>query len=214
MKKEQDSFHLFLLVLYGLTLLGLITAALMIEKGQAVYWINGHHNSLLDKFFFVFTYLGDGLVFLPPLIALLFVRYRFALIAACAWVAHGVISHILKRWVFGDFPRPGAVLDHTLLYFVPGVQVHDHFSFPSGHTTTIFCLAMLLSLVSGSRLFSLTMLVIALLVGYSRIYLLQHFLMDVAGGAVVGTLTTVVCWNIFQRYGHAPWLDRRLKKSS
>ncbi|MCA4893862.1 MAG: phosphatase PAP2 family protein [Cytophagales bacterium] len=77
---------------------------------------------------------------------LYFVRFRYAIFTATIWIGHGVLCAVLKRGFFGHLKRPKELIDNSLLHFVRGVEVHSHFSFPSGHTATIFCLAFLLSL--------------------------------------------------------------------
>jgi len=39
----------------------------------------------------------------------------------------------------------------------------------------------------------------AILVGYSRIYLAQHFMDDVLAGAVIGFLSAITCWIFFDK---------------
>jgi hypothetical protein len=56
----------------------------------------------------------------------------------------------------------------------------------------------------------LSLFVLALLGGYSRIYLSQHFSADVFAGIVVGILITIVCYAIFVRFEDKKWYNYRL----
>ena len=89
------------------------------------------------------------------------------------------------------------LIDNHLLHFVPNIDVHSHYSFPSGHTATIFCIALFLSLVIRRKMVAVALLLLALTVSYSRIYLLQHFLMDVAAGSLIGIVVVLLFWKIF-----------------
>jgi undecaprenyl-diphosphatase len=62
----------------------------------------------------------------------------------------------------------------------------DRFSFPSGHTAAAFALAIAMSGVSP--LLVPPMLVVAIMVGYARMYLGVHYPLDVAAGAALGLL--------------------------
>ncbi len=157
------------------------------------------------------TTLGEGLLFLPLLVAMLFVRFRYAILTVTVWIGHGVLCAILKRGLFGILKRPKELIDNSLLHFVPGVEVHSHFSFPSGHTATIFCFAFLLSLFVRNTLATIGLLLVALVVGYSRVYLLQHFLVDVAAGAFIGVVTTYLLWNYFETSKFPSWMNNRLE---
>jgi undecaprenyl-diphosphatase len=61
----------------------------------------------------------------------------------------------------------------------------DKYSFPSGHTTAAFSMAISTALIFPSLLFSC--LVLALLVGISRMYLGVHYPSDVAVGIFIGS---------------------------
>jgi membrane-associated phospholipid phosphatase len=189
----------------------LVVCSILIAKGEDVLWINHNHTPFLDRFMVFVTQLGAGFLFLPLLIVLLFVRFRYAVLTALVWIGHGVACAILKRVVFGPVKRPAALLDNSLLYFVPDVDVHSFFSFPSGHTATMFCFAFLLSLLIKKRWATVGFLLIALAVGYSRIYLLQHFLVDVAWGAMIGVLFTYFVWRYFETAKLPTWMDRFIK---
>ncbi|MBQ6723776.1 MAG: phosphatase PAP2 family protein, partial [Paludibacteraceae bacterium] len=54
------------------------------------------------------------------------------------------------------------------------------------------------------------LVLLAALGAYSRIYLSQHFAMDVFGGVVVGLTISVLCFAIFYRYMGQKWYNYRL----
>lgn len=64
------------------------------------------------------------------------------------------------------------------------IQPPDEFSFPSGHTSTAFCLATTMSYYCPS--YSLLFYTLSTLIGLSRIVLRVHFPLDVIVGAVIG----------------------------
>jgi membrane-associated phospholipid phosphatase len=209
--KSSKSCLLFTVAIYFVAPLLLVVASIIIRKGEDVLWVNGNHTPLLDRFFSTITDLGAGLLFIPLVGCLLFVRFRFVVLAILVWAGHGIVCAILKRGFFGYLKRPREVLDNSLLHFVPNVDVHSYFSFPSGHSATIFCLAFLASLFLKNRIASISFLLIALLVGYSRIYLLEHFLMDVAGGAAIGIIFTYMLWRYFETAKLPGWMNNYLK---
>lgn len=188
----------------------LLALSMIVPKGQDVLWINGNHTGRLDLLMSLVTNLGDGMIFIPVILFLLFVRFQYALMAAVIGTAHGVLIAIAKQILFYGMPRPKSVLDHSLLHFVPGVNVHAINAFPSGHTTTAFCLALFLALLINKKSATLLFVLLALLVGYSRIYLLQHFLVDVAAGAMLGSLTTCIVWQALHTRSNHPWMNLRL----
>lgn len=207
----SDRFSRFLIVATGSLLLLILLASIIIPKGSDVLLINGNHSDVTDRFFTIVTHAGDGKIFVPLIILLLFVRFSYTLAALSAWAGHGLICSVMKRYVFADALRPAGILDRDLLHFVPGVDVHVNYSFPSGHTATAFCLAILISLVLRKKMALFVTIAFALLVAYSRVYLLQHFLIDVVCGAFIGTLVAFVTWYLFETYGKAEWLGRRLE---
>ncbi|MEJ0030491.1 MAG: phosphatase PAP2 family protein [Bacteroidota bacterium] len=211
MMKSADQFQKFLLWAIGGVLSSVVLAAIIIPKGNDVLWINGNHNEFSDRFFTFITYGGDGKIFIPLILITLFIRFSFSIAAISAWVGHGLLCSLLKRFVFPTMLRPTGTLDNDLLHFVPGVDVHTNYSFPSGHTATAFCFAILLALLVKRRSVFFVVIAFAILVAYSRIYLLQHFLVDVVGGAFIGTAVALIAWQLFENYGKAEWLSRRLE---
>ena len=70
------------------------------------------------------------------------------------------------------------------------VTTLDRYSFPSGHSTTAFALAV--GALFAAPAFFPVALGLAAVVAFSRVYLGVHYLSDVVGGAVVGVLVGVL----------------------
>lgn len=202
---RQKVFNLFL---WSVSMLFIVS--LIVPRGNDVLWINGNHSHTMDLAMRVITNAGDGLIFVPVVLILSFVRFKFAMLASIVGAAHGLLVAIAKQVLFSGAPRPKSVLSPELLHFVPGVNVHAINSFPSGHTTTAFCLALLIALIFNNRTMSVLALLHALMVGYSRIYLLQHFLVDVAAGAILGSASTFIIWQSLGRHLNRPWMNLRV----
>ncbi len=89
-------------------------------------------------------------------------------------------SQFLKRIV--NRPRPYATYTHIF----PD-KIQNDYSFPSGHTSIAFSCATSITLISKKWYIAVPAYVWASGVGYSRIYLGQHYPSDVMMGAIVGT---------------------------
>jgi len=115
-----------------------------------------------------------------------------------SYAISGILSQVLKSYILEARP---AVFAGTAKYshFIENVTLHNFHSFPSGHTTSAFALAAILSFAATNKNYSYLYLLLAMLVGYSRVYLGQHFPDDVLAGALLGVLSSVVCWIFFEK---------------
>lgn len=136
----------------------------------------------------VITFMGEGII--ASGISLFLIIYgivkkqAYIHSAGCAgllsYVLSGAISQILKKQFL--YPRPLLELYDVR---VVGENLYTQ-SFPSGHTTTAFALAIALgSFFPKLRVYFVAA---ACLVGFSRIYVGAHYPFDVLGGAVLGVL--------------------------
>jgi len=146
-----------------------------------------------DTLFLLGDYLGDGRFAYGLAILLCFVRFRWGASVFLACLLAGLTSQFLKDQVFGPVPRPTTLFgEPTPLYLVPGVEMHGYYSFPSGHTAIAFALATSLMLLTPWKSLRVLLLLLALIAGYSRVYLSQHFIEDVYAGSFVGLIAALI----------------------
>jgi len=155
--------------------------------------LNGDGGRLADWLFWGWTYLGDGIMWVVALlITLHYFKNRWKLTLFCLLIST-LFSQTGKQLLFPAALRPAAgQIAMSEIHTVPGVVLHTNNSFPSGHTAEAFTLYLLACVFFPGRTTLLLGFCLALGVGYSRIYLAQHFPTDVAAGMLVGVVT-VIC---------------------
>lgn len=105
-------------------------------------------------------------------------RPNVFLLVATTSLTMSLVNTLLKYAVQRDRP-PTIILDPEPLMEVPTTS-----SFPSGHTSTSFACAYVISRLAP-RL-TVYVFVLAALIGFSRIYVGVHYPLDVLAGAVLG----------------------------
>jgi len=195
----MDSYKLNLLnkgyyIFYAFLILGMVIL-LSFDKGDVLLWINHNHSFFYDILFKYFTYLGDGIIFGLVLIYFLISNYFYAAVTSLIILIQTLIVQGLKRFLFADEVRPQMFFDNfNDLHQVNGVDIHAYNSFPSGHTATAFAIAVVLSLYFKNKLVTTLGIFAAIIVGISRIYLLQHFFIDVYIGSIIGFMVSCMAY--------------------
>lgn len=182
---------------------------LRLGKAESFVDLNPYHQSTLDTIFVWITFLGDGTFTVIVFVILLIRRHwSHATQVIAAFLFSALLAQILKSLF--SMPRPKQFFaPGAYPYFIKGVTGIGFASFPSGHTTSIFALATLLAIFAKNRNTKIACLLGAVLVGYSRIYLGQHFLGDVLMGSCIGTITAVlVHWLFVQKLQSLPVFAR------
>ncbi len=172
---------------WGVPLVALISMAIIRAADLNLplfIWFNGLSHYTGGVLWSHLTLLGEGVVALVLLLP--FVGRRPDIVRAMM-----VAALLAMVWALGLKPlvgamRPAALLSADVLTVIGPVL--KQYSFPSGHTTTIFTLAGVLFLHSGSRGVRLALLSLAVVVGCSRMIVGAHWPMDVLAGAFGGWL--------------------------
>jgi len=183
-----------------LLLIGL--PVLFFPKENFSLWLNAQHSPFLDTFFYYFTFLGDGLVFIPVFLLLLWRNYILsALFAIFVGLEAVIVQLVLKKGFFAHLNRPPAFIENfDQLHQVPGVELHHLHTFPSGHTQSAFLMAFFLVLLfQNYKYLQVIIPILAFLVGISRVYLLQHFFIDIWFGALIGFVLPLLTIYILQK---------------
>lgn len=178
---------------------------LFLGKADSFVDLNPYHRTALDTVFVWVTFMGDGL-FSVIVIVLFLVRRRWsaAIQVTAAFLLSALVAQILKSAF--SMPRPMQYFPQgTYPYFIKDVTHLGFASFPSGHTTSIFALVTMLALFTPNQRAKVAYLFAGVLVGYSRIYLGQHFLNDVLMGSCIGMIMAVlVHWLFVEKHWNSP----------
>ena len=105
--------------------------------------------------------------------------YLFAEGALAVILSRGILTEVIR--FFYHHPRPFDALGFTPLVPESGP------SFPSGHMTFIFALAMVVWYVN--RRWGIWYFILGALMGIARIYVGVHWPLDILGGIVIGVLS-------------------------
>ena len=172
----------------------LITSILLLytSSESVSLFANSIHNSFFDVFFKYITHFGEGWFAVPACLFLLYKNKKWGIAASTISISSALITQFNKHYVFENAYRPALVLKDFKLNFVDGVEILNYNSFPSGHTTFAFAIFTCFAFIYHKPLQQLFFLFCALLVAFSRIYLLQHFLRDTIVGAIIGFVCAFV----------------------
>lgn len=166
------------------------------------------HNQFFDIFFHFFS--GSGIFGFIWVLGFAFIvlkehkrsatftRSFFTSLIAVTIIANLVVKNIFQRVrpLNSLEPLEGLNASFPSFFHIPLTYPTD-FSFPSGHTSFAFCAAYVLAKYDKKN--ALLYYIIALLTGYSRIYLGFHYVNDVFFGAMFGMFIGWLTLNYFDK---------------
>lgn len=160
---------------------------------------------ILDKIMVFITHLGDeGYLWIAIAVLMLFFKKtrKCGIMLAMVLIAGLVVGNLgLKNLIARERPyvQNPEMLEHLL------IKPLSSYSCPSGHTmSSVECATVIFMF---DKRYGIPAVIIAALIGFSRMYLYVHFLTDVLLGALIGIALGMLVYFIYQKF-----LDKRLKK--
>ena len=188
----------------GLSLItgtGFILLSFLMGKENAFLLLNIDLGPTSDFLFYIWANAGDGFIWIPAFALTLMYKKKFIPFLIATIVFSTIITQSSKQVFFKAENRPTAVITNaSLIHKVPGIEIHTTNSFPSGHTTTVFCIYFIGCLIIGGNKMVYGGFLMALLTGYSRIYLAQHFPLDVGAGMITAVISIYLSLRIQQLF--------------
>ena len=193
----------------GITLLIAFTLFLLsyiFGRDGLFLYFNANLGPFADTFFSYFTHLADGWILIPYLIIIVGIYKKDLLFLVINIIFSTLLTQIPKQLIWPSINRPIASgIDLSKIHTVAGVEVHSFNSFPSGHTATAFTLFLVTIYIFPNKKVLLAGFMYALICGYSRIYLGQHFPLDIAGGIIAALLSVALSIQIRKKLFKKPF---------
>ncbi|WP_238885147.1 phosphatase PAP2 family protein [Clostridium sp. YIM B02551] len=167
-----------------------------IDLGTIDFIKNNLDNKFFDTIMPVFTNLGNGGLVWIIISIFLLTQKKYRKIGVVTLVA------LLVTYLVGEIGIKNLVRRER-----PFMSIHEikllikapsGFSFPSGHTASSFTASTILS--SYFKKYRAIIFSLAIIIGFSRIYLMVHYLSDVLGGAVLGIGMAILIKYIFKKF--------------
>jgi membrane-associated phospholipid phosphatase len=173
------------------------------EQGDEILYFSDRRSPLGDFFFSSWTHVGELYIYIILFAYFAFRHRRAAYYVLGILVMVGVASWFTKDLYDADRPFRFFMLQGTWdkIHVVEGVELNrGHNSYPSGHTMSAFALFSLVAFWMRNKTWVAVLLFLtAVLVGISRIYLVQHFLRDVWSGSMIGVYLACAAYVIFRK---------------
>jgi undecaprenyl-diphosphatase len=164
---------------------------------ELFWWINGHHSGWLDWTMWVFSQSFSWLVVLLAVFIFITLRrdrrswlWVLAGLGLCFLLADQISNNVIKDGV--QRLRPCYALENVRMFHTGR---GGSYGFVSSHAANAFAVAMFLSFTYGGRKkiqghsypwMPYILMLWAVIVGYSRVYLGKHYPGDVVCGALLG----------------------------
>jgi membrane-associated phospholipid phosphatase len=167
--------------------------SILVGRETFFLWLNNDLGKAADLFFNICSYLAEGWIWIPYFLLMVGWFKKDALFILLNFLISTLLTQIPKNFIWDKVSRPMASgIPVEKIHTVKGVEIHLWNSFPSGHTATAFTLFLLTVYLFPKKTVLAIGAVYAIACGYSRVYLGQHFPLDVAGGITVAIITILL----------------------
>lgn len=193
-KIRRETFYVFLVF----SIVSVLFVSI-INKHQLHLILNKFHSPFFDVFFKYVTYLGDGVMFGFVAILFLFFKKKVAYAIMVSGILTLLVIHLFKKVFFLGILRPAGFFGEENLHIVEGVKMAYTNSFPSGHTATGFAIFTIVCFYFSKSKSQYLWIALAILIGISRVYLSQHYWIDIFVGSLLGVLIGFLSMSFFYK---------------
>jgi undecaprenyl-diphosphatase len=166
------------------------------------FLLNGSESVFLDNMMYV---ISGSKIWIPLYLFVLFLIFykipkKEAFLVSLFFISVFALSDQFSSGLIKPFferLRPGHHPDFKDLVDIVNGHRGGGYSFISGHATNCSGFAVALALIFRNRWVTLISFTWAALISYSRIYLGMHFISDVVGGIIAGTLIAATLYALF-----------------
>lgn len=166
-----------------------LTYVFSLDRLDQMSLINSFHSPGADLFFKLVT--SGAEITIPILFLGYLIWEKNTLLRSyvISYIFSTLIVQFLKLIVFKEALRPLAYFKGQVhsWHLVQNLLISEYNSMPSGHTSAAWFMCFWISMVANKPFFTVLIVFYAILVAYSRVYLFQHFPVDTAVGALIGT---------------------------
>ena len=141
------------------------------------------------------TYLGDGYLWGGLALGLIL----FGRPIDRTYVVIGLGTLIVNIAVFRLFKLLFGRSRPTFIIYGLRSRLIDSYSFPSGHATTSFGLAWVIASFYPHLVIQPVVYLVAITIALSRVYMKEHYPLDVICGALLGSVVTAYLLPLFER---------------
>ena len=176
----------------------------LIELDKAVFLIfNSHHTLYFDQVMWIVT---GKTIWIPLILSFIYVFFKqgwkeailvilmVALtVLLCDQISSGICKPLFERF------RPTHDPEFSQYVTTVNGYLGGMYGFISSHAANAFGVAVFSSLLFRNKIFSVSVIIWAMLSCYSRLYLGVHYPGDILFGALAGSISGYVCYKIYQK---------------
>lgn len=164
---------------------------------------------ILDKIMIAITRLGDG-GFIWIFLTLIFLASKkeriMGKILALSILTNVIVVNLITKPLVARV-RPFDLIGNVSILINNPID----YSFPSGHTAIAFAFVTILWFFGKSKFFKISSLVLAILMGISRLYLYVHYPSDVIGGAIFGILCGLYAKRVYENGRFEKYFNKKIE---